>query len=185
VEPMRSQNITLSGRRSAVVSAGARFPVGLLCGPASTVGVPSRRNAAIASSSWRRWPTEVTPKIPEVVGRQIGQELDTDVILAECRLVSFQPHVSQPVRDVHRRSLVQLNRIKAWLCQPRPVQETQSTCGPAPHRSRQFLQQRLRVLEVRCVETLGEPVVDRGEQIAGIDSLALVAPKLSKPGRSQ
>ena len=40
----------------------------------------------------------------------------------------------------------------------------------------QFLQQRLRVLQVRGVGTFGEPVVDRGEHGAGLGRLALVLP---------
>jgi hypothetical protein len=39
----------------------------------------------------------------EVIGRQSGQELGTDVILAKCRVVAFQTQVSQPIYDIHRR----------------------------------------------------------------------------------
>jgi hypothetical protein len=52
VEPTRSQNITVSCRRSAARAAA----VGSGAGPTSV------RNAAIASSNFRRWPTEVTPR---------------------------------------------------------------------------------------------------------------------------
>jgi hypothetical protein len=45
----------------------------------------------------------VDAKILEVVGREIGQQGNTDVILAECRLVALQTKVSQPTRDIHRR----------------------------------------------------------------------------------
>ncbi len=44
---------------------------------------------------------------------------------------------------------------------------------------RQLVQQHLRLLQVGGVETLGEPVVDRGEEIAGCASLASV------PGRGR
>jgi hypothetical protein len=40
----------------------------------------------------------------EVILCQIGQQFASDVILAECRLVSFKAKCSKPFRDVHRRS---------------------------------------------------------------------------------
>src|SRR5271169_3683600 len=42
---------------------------------------------------------------------------------------------------------------------------------------RQLLQQCLRLLQIKRVEALGEPAVDRSEQIAGLISLALIAPE--------
>jgi hypothetical protein len=45
--------------------------------------------------------------------------------------------------------------------------------------SRQFVEQRLGALQVGGVEALGEPVVDRGEEIAGFGAPALLA---SQPG---
>ena len=42
---------------------------------------------------------------------------------------------------------------------------------------RQLLQQRLSLLQIERVEALGEPAVDRGEQIAGLPALALLAPE--------
>src|SRR5262245_553724 len=41
---------------------------------------------------------------------------------------------------------------------------------------RQLIQERLRVLEILRVEPLGEPAVDRGEQGARFDRLALAVP---------
>ena len=40
----------------------------------------------------------------------------------------------------------------------------------------QLVEQRLRLFEVERVETLSEPAVDRGEKIAGLIPLALIAP---------
>jgi hypothetical protein len=37
----------------------------------------------------------------------------------------------------------------------------------------QFLQQRLRLLQVSSVEALGEPAIHLGEQLVGCDALAL------------
>src|ERR1700733_4532097 len=47
----------------------------------------------------------------------------------------------------------------------------------------QLIQQRLRVLQVRRIETFGEPVVDRTEQIASFCTLALVAPEPGEASR--
>ena len=41
--------------------------------------------------------------------------------------------------------------------------------------SRQFVEQRLCLFEVLCVEALGEPAVNRGEKLARFDSVTLVA----------
>jgi len=43
---------------------------------------------------------------------------------------------------------------------------------------RQRRQQRLRLLEVHRVKALGEPAVDRREQLIGLDALALLLPEL-------
>src|SRR3954454_17583803 len=66
VEPIRSQNITLSGRRSAVVSDTSGGLVG--SGGAedetwvgASAGRAWERNAAIASNRRRRWRMELTP----------------------------------------------------------------------------------------------------------------------------
>ena len=40
---------------------------------------------------------------------------------------------------------------------------------------RQFVEQRLCLFQISRVEPLGEPAIDRGEQIAGFRSLALFA----------
>jgi hypothetical protein len=39
------------------------------------------------------------------------------------------------------------------------------------------VEQRLRVLQIARVEALGEPAVDRSEQITGLIPLALIAPE--------
>ncbi len=41
----------------------------------------------------------------EVVGSEAGQHLGIDVIVAECRLVTLKAEASQPVSNVHCRSL--------------------------------------------------------------------------------
>src|SRR4051812_13562338 len=66
VEPIRSQNITLSGRRSAVVSDVPRLSAGSVGGPGETgtkarSWAASRRRATIASNRRRRWRIKLTP----------------------------------------------------------------------------------------------------------------------------
>jgi hypothetical protein len=43
--------------------------------------------------------------------------------------------------------------------------------------SRQLVQQRLRLFEVGCLEAFGETAIDRNEQVAGLSTAPLVAPK--------
>src|SRR6266849_7960084 len=45
----------------------------------------------------------------------------------------------------------------------------------------QLVEQRLRALEVLCVETLGEPAVDRGENVMGFGAAALIT---AEPGEA-
>ena len=47
---------------------------------------------------------------------------------------------------------------------------------------RQRVQQGFGFLEVSGVKALGEPAIDRGENIVGFDALALITPKVSKSG---
>ncbi len=64
---------------------------------------------------------------------------------------------------------------------------TPKRCGLgmlASHRSAQLLEQRLGVLEVGGVEALGEPVVDRREEVVGLVHVALIAPQAGEAGRS-
>jgi hypothetical protein len=51
-----------------------------------------------------------------------------------------------------------------------------------PGSSRQLLQQRLRLFQIERIEALGEPAVDRSEQLAGLIPLALIAPESGKAG---
>ena len=67
----------------------------------------------MASSSLRRWPTAVTPDLLEVVGRELGQDLAVDLVVAERLLVPAQAEPAQPSPDVHRRPLDRA-RPPAW-----------------------------------------------------------------------
>src|SRR4051794_23285195 len=66
VEPIRSQNITLSGRRSAMLSETLGCPTGSTGEEGETEATDSADaawecNAAIASNRRRRWPIGTTP----------------------------------------------------------------------------------------------------------------------------
>src|SRR5215470_20167171 len=57
--------------------------------------------------------------------------------------------------------------------------------GRADYRaSRQLIEQRLGVLQDRCVESFGEPAVDRREKIMGFGALALITPEAGEAGGS-
>jgi hypothetical protein len=47
---------------------------------------------------------------------------------------------------------------------------------------RQLIQQRPRVVQVKCIETLGEPIEDRTEQVTRFPALPLVAPETGEAG---
>jgi hypothetical protein len=48
--------------------------------------------------------------------------------------------------------------------------------------SRQLLQQRLGLLPVRRINSLGEPAIHRGEQAVGVPALALLLPQPTQTG---
>src|SRR5262249_20190323 len=50
--------------------------------------------------------------------------------------------------------------------------------------SSRLFQQPLRILEVRRIETLGEPTIDRREEAYGFGVFALIAPETCEAGRS-
>ena len=54
----------------------------------------------------------VNAKVLEIISGQTGQQFGGDVILSECRLVAFEPERSQPIRDVHYRSLPRRAAVK-------------------------------------------------------------------------
>ena len=72
-------------------------------------------------------------------------------------------------------------------CQPGPMART-ATTGLTSSESigvtglRQLVEQRLGVLEVGGVEALGEPAVDRGEEVVSLRAFALIGPQSGKAG---
>ena len=114
VEPMRSQNITLSGRRSAS-AVEDRFRA-----LASSRGVQKFRPASQACRLTKcgdRFEQKATvanhrdAEILEVLGRQLRQHPDVDPVVAECRLVLLKSQVSQELADIHGRTPSVARRI--------------------------------------------------------------------------
>src|SRR5271166_4246190 len=98
VEPTKSQNITVSCRRSAS-PFGARVVVVSPGGPeASAAGVGAAK-AAMADGG--------DPQIAQILGGQPPQDRIVDVIVAESRRVLCEPQSAQPLGNIerHGRSL--------------------------------------------------------------------------------
>src|SRR3989442_15167612 len=57
-----------------------------------------------------------------------------------------------------------------------------TTSGSMPS-LRQLVEQRLGLLEVRGVKALGEPVIDRRQQVVGLGPLALLLPQAAQARR--
>src|SRR5215831_2288167 len=75
------------------------------------------------------------------------------------------------------------------LAPPRPGATSRSSPSGAPgmagtrgvlRLSPQLFQQRLGLLQVSGVEALGEPAIDRGQQLAGLGTLALLLPEATQ-----
>src|SRR5712691_6827884 len=67
-----------------------------------------------------------------------------------------------------------------------PVEEIFASCCHICPRSRYVFEQRLGVLQVSRVQSLGEPVVDRRQQLEGLGPLALLLPQPAQAhGRPQ
>jgi hypothetical protein len=54
----------------------------------------------MASRIFRRWPTAETPILLQIVGRQLGQDIEVDSVVAKRLLVGLQAEVAQPLPDV-------------------------------------------------------------------------------------
>ena len=102
VEPTRSENITVTWRRSARSSGEALGALDVVA--ASTEGalpLASVRRAAMASSSLRRCPSDVTPSSFRSSCRQARKNRLVYLILAECRLILPEAQAPQPDHNVH------------------------------------------------------------------------------------
>ena len=102
VEPTKSENITVTWRRSARSSGGALGALDVVA--ASTEGalpLASLRRAAMASSSFTAVPERRDAKLLQVLVRQARKDRLVYLILAECRLVLPEAQAPQPDHNVH------------------------------------------------------------------------------------
>src|SRR5690242_17730650 len=66
---------------------------------------------------------------------------------------------------------------------PDAVAQSPASCHRAPSERRpKLIEQRLGFDQIRRVEALGEPAVDRGEEIVSIRDLALIPPEAGEAG---
>ena len=102
VEPTRSENITVTWRRSARSSGVALGAVDAVAASTEAVLPPaSLRSAAMASSSFTRCPSAATPSSFRSSCRQVRQDRLVYLVLAECRLILPEAQAPQPDHDVH------------------------------------------------------------------------------------
>ena len=102
VEPTRSENITVTWRRSARSSGKALGVLDVVAASAEGGLLPaSARRVAMASSSLRRCPSDATPSSLRSSSRQVRQDRLVYVILAEHRLILPEAQAPQPDRNVH------------------------------------------------------------------------------------
>ena len=116
VEPTRSENITVTWRRSARSSDRGLGVLDVV--PASTEGafpLASLPRAAMASSSLTAMPKRRDAKLLQVLVRQARENRLVYVILAEDRLVLPETQTSQPDHNVHEGAYNQQWRISSLL----------------------------------------------------------------------
>src|SRR5215470_3320173 len=100
VEPTKSENITVTWRRSAASTGGARGysirrgPRRLCTGTKRSTGVQELESSAKRNTD-----------LAEMILRQIVQNRIVDGVLAECRLILFEAKAPQPTSEVHRNAL--------------------------------------------------------------------------------
>ena len=102
VEPTRSENITVTWRRSARSSGWALGALDAVA--ASTEGalpLASLRRAAMASSSFTAVPNRRDAKLLQGLVRQARKNRLVYLILAECRLILPEAQAPQPDHNVH------------------------------------------------------------------------------------
>ena len=102
VDPTRSENITVTWRRSARSSGCGLGALDVIAASIDgALGLASSRSAAIASSSLRRCPSAVTPSSFRSSSVRSRQNRLVYLILAECRLVLPEAQAPQPDDNVH------------------------------------------------------------------------------------
>ena len=102
VEPTKSENITVTWRRSARSSGEVLGALEAVATSAEgALPLASLRRAAMASSSFTRCPNDATPSSFRSLVRQARENRLVYVILAEDRLVLTEAQAPQPDHNVH------------------------------------------------------------------------------------
>ena len=119
VEPTRSENITVTWRRSARSSGCGLGALDVVAAsPEVVLPLASLRRAAMASSSFTRCPSDGDAKLLQVLFRQARKYRLVYVILAEGRLVLPEAKAPQPDHNVHEGAPNQGCRASSslWHC---------------------------------------------------------------------
>ena len=127
VEQTRSQNRTVRSRRSAEASDlaanreehGGRGQSGRrVRGDGREVAIDAAPSAAIASRSFLRWPTIVTPRSFKSSDVTLGRSSPSIALYAKHGSVLSETEVLEPSRDVHGRpqSARWDNRLRLVVC---------------------------------------------------------------------
>ena len=102
VEPTKSENITVTWRRSARSSGEALgVPDAVAMSAEGALPLASLRRASMASSSFTAVPNRGDAKLLQGLVRQARKNRLIYVILAECRLVFPETQAPQPDHHVH------------------------------------------------------------------------------------
>ena len=113
----------------------------------------------------------------------VGCELRKETIAGRRRNGRDAPILDLPVLAPERAGSTPFETLMpppaAGSCRPRSGHSLQNFRPCWWTDSRQFVQQRLCLFEIRHIEAFGEPAVDGCEQIAGLGAAALVA---AQPG---
>ena len=109
VEPTKSENITVTWRRSARSSGEMLGALDVVA--ASAEGALPALSACRRSDSFQEHPAvtdRTNADFLQVLLREARQDPLVYLVIAECRLVSFEAQAPQPTSDVHRGAPVRL-----------------------------------------------------------------------------
>ena len=102
VEPTKSENITVTWRRSARSSGEALGALGVVAASAEgALPLASARSAAMASRSFTAMPDDADAKLLQVLRRQARKNRLVNLVLAERSLILSEAKAPQPDHDVH------------------------------------------------------------------------------------
>ena len=155
VEPTRSENITVTWRRSAV-SCGLRLG---------------------------RWQLQRRCRMCLLDAPQLGNGAKHLTPMTERRNANlFEVLIGQIGEGSTNRCRSRQSAARTRTC--RAFRASPISPSSLARSRRQLVEQRLRLLQIERVEALGEPAVDRSEKLASLIPLALIAPEARETGSS-